>query len=100
MQLEVTPEWYSLGLELGLTEHVLDVIEKDYGRDSTTCKRKMFSKWLLSNEDASYTSLVDALIAIDKKAIAEKVSEQFCKLCFLLYMCYNMFCYPVNEHAV
>ena len=84
MRLPVTPNWYSLGLELELTQHALDVIEEDNGRDSNTCKRKMFSKWLLNNSDASYTSLVDALVAIDKKDVAENVSQQFCKFNSLL----------------
>ena len=79
MQLQVAPEWYNLGLQLGLTESVLDIIDKDDGRDSSTCKRKMFSKWLSSNKDASYLDLVDALVAIDKKDIAENVSQKFCK---------------------
>ena len=84
MRLQVTPNWYSLGLELGLTQHALDVIEEDSGKNSNTCKRKMFSKWLLSDNDASYTSLVDALVAIDKKDVAENVSQQFCKFNSLL----------------
>jgi len=80
MKLEVVPEWYSLGLQLGLHEHTLNIIEKDNSKDSSVCMRKMFSKWLLTNKDASYTGLVDALIAIGKKVVAEKVSQQFCKL--------------------
>ena len=83
MRLEVAPEWYSLGLQLGLTENALNIIEKDDGRDSSTCRRKMFSKWLSSSKDANYTGLVDALVAIDKKNVAENVSQKFCKLCFL-----------------
>ena len=81
VRLEVSPEWYSLGLQLGLTENVLNVIECD-GRDVSTCGRKMFSKWLSSNKDANYTDLVDALLAIDKKDVAENVSQKFCKFCF------------------
>ena len=79
IHLEVTTDWYSLGLELDLTEDALDTIEKD-GIDSKTCKRKMFSKWLSINKDANYTSLVDALVKLDKKAVAEYVSQKFCKL--------------------
>ena len=84
--LEVAPEWYPLGLQLGLTEDALNTIEKDNGHDSSTCKRKIFSKWLSSSKDASYTGLVDALVAIDKKDVAENVSQKFCKLRFL-YLC-------------
>ena len=78
--LKVTTDWYSLGLQLDLTKDALDIIEKDNGTDSKTCKRKMFSKWLSSNKDANYTSLVDALVKLDKKAVAEDVSQKFCKL--------------------
>ena len=84
MQLEITPEWYLLGLELGLNEHALKIIESDNPGNLSTCKRKMFSKWLSSNKDASYTRLIDALVKIDKEVVAENVSQQFCKFCFLL----------------
>ena len=92
MRLQVTPNWYSLGLELGLTQDALDAIEEDNGRNSNTCKRKMFSKWLLSNEDANYTSLVDALIAIDNKDVAEEVSQKFCELHSLLNVDIHAYC--------
>ena len=62
MWLEVVPEWYSLGLELGLTEHALNIIEKDHEKDVSSCKGKIFSKWLSSVKDPSYSGLVDALI--------------------------------------
>ena len=78
--MEVTTEWYSLGLELDLTKDALDTIEKDFRQDSSTCKRKMFSKWLSSNKDASYTTLVDALVKIEEKTVADNVSQKFCKL--------------------
>ena len=89
MHLEITPEWYLLGLELRLTEHTLNVIESDNPGNLSTCKRKMFSKWLSNNKDANYTTLVDALVKIDKKVVAENVSQQFCKFCFLLGYMYN-----------
>ena len=84
IRLQVAPNWYSLGLQLELDQHALDTMEKDDGRDANTCTRKMFSKWICSNKDASYTSLVDALVAIEMKDVAEKVSQQFCKFCSLL----------------
>jgi len=96
-QLEVAPEWYSLGLQLGLTEDMLNIIETDDGRNSTVCRRKMFSKWLSTNNDANYTDLVDALIVIDKKDVAEKVSQQFCKFyCFESMYIYTYVCMYVH----
>ena len=79
IHLEVTPDWYPLGLTLGLPEHVLDVIEKDHAQDSATCMRKMFSKWLCTIKDCTYTSLVEALIEIKKEDVAEQVSQKFCE---------------------
>ena len=103
---KVAPEWYNLGLQLRLTESVLDIIDKDDGRDSSTCMRKMFSKWLSSSMDASYTGLVDALISIDMKDVAEDVSQEFCEFqfrytyymamhVFYIHMCCNYFSYSV-----
>ena len=78
--------WYSLELQLGITKHTLDTIEIDNGRNSTICRRKMFSQWLSTNSDANYKNLVDVLIVIDKSDIAEKVSQQFCKLYWFVSM--------------
>ena len=80
IRLEVAPEWFSLGLELGVTENALNIIEKDHEKDVSTCMRKMFSKWLSSTKDPSYSGLVDALIVIKKKDVAEEVSQKFCEL--------------------
>lgn len=100
--LEVAPEWYTLGLQLNLAEDKLNIIESDVGHDVKTCTRKMFSKWLSSNKDASYTDLVDALVAIDKKDVAEHVSQKFCKLHFLFKYVYHVkvCCYGCFESFV
>ena len=67
-----------------ITQDALNIIEKDYGHDSSTCRRKMFSKWLTSNTDANYADLVDALVVINKKDVAENVSQKFCKYLYHL----------------
>jgi len=69
---------------LKITKDALNIIEKDYGHDSSTCRRKMFSKWLTSNTDASYADLVGALVVINKKDVAENVSQKFCKYLYHL----------------
>ena len=67
-----------------ITEDVLNIIENDDGHNSSTCRRKMFSKWLTSNTNASYADLVDALVVINKKDVAENVSQEFCKYLYHL----------------
>ena len=94
MWLEVAPEWYYLGLQLDLSENTLNIIEKDTSHDASTCSRKMFSKWLSSNKDASYADLVDALVAIDKKDVADHVSQTFCKFIF-----HSLFLWLLNDRV-
>ena len=37
------PNWYLLGLQLGVSADELDVIERNYPRDNHMCKAKMFA---------------------------------------------------------
>ena len=77
----VVPEWYRLGLELGLPEATLSTIEHDHHRSVETCKRKMVQKWLHSPcLNPSWCSLVKALQATGLSATAAKISKEHCKL--------------------
>ena len=77
----VVPEWFRVGLELGLSEATLSTIEHDHHRSVETCKRKMVQKWLHSPRlNPSWCSLVKALQAVGLNAAAAKISKQHCKL--------------------
>ena len=65
--------WYRLGLRLGVRADDLDVIEKNYPRDTDMCKVKMFNKWLKSDTDPNYEKLIKALAAVGKRCLAESV---------------------------
>ena len=67
------PNWYLLGLHLGVSGEELDVIERKYPRDNDLCKVKMFGAWLRMDTSATYRKLVKALAAIGKRNIAEAV---------------------------
>ena len=41
-----TTKWYNLGLQLGIEDTELDVIEENSPKDIDACKRKMFKAWL------------------------------------------------------
>ena len=69
----VTTAWYRLGLELGVTADVLDMIEENYSRDLDMCKIKMFAKWLRRDTNPTYEKLVRALAAVGKRRLAESV---------------------------
>ena len=77
----VVPEWFRVGLELGLSEATLSTIKYDHHRSVETCKRKMVQKWLHSPRlNPSWCSLVKALQAVGLNAAAAKISKQHCKL--------------------
>ena len=65
--------WYLLGLQLGVDEHDLEMIEKNYPRDVDTCKLKMFGAWLRTDPSATYEKLARALAAIGLKNTAESL---------------------------
>ena len=65
------PNWYLLGLQLGVSADELDVIERNYPRDSHMCKAKMFGTWLRVDTSATYERLARALVTVGKKNIAE-----------------------------
>ena len=65
------PNWYLLGLQLGVSEDELDKIEKNYPRDNDLCKVKMFGAWLRADTRATYGKLARALVTHGKRSIAE-----------------------------
>ena len=67
------PNWYLLGLQLGVSGDELDVIERNYSRDNHMCKVKMFGTWLRADSSATYTKLARAFVAVGNGTIAEAV---------------------------
>ena len=65
------PNWYLLGLQLGVSADELDVIERNYPRDNHMCKVKMFAAWQRGDISPSYKKLASALAAVGKRNIAE-----------------------------
>ena len=65
------PDWYLLGLQLGVSTDELDVIEKNYPRDNHMCKVRMFGAWLRMDTSATYRKLARALVTLGKRNIAE-----------------------------
>ena len=69
--------WYRLGIQLGVTEDNLDVIEQNYPRDVKMCRSKMFSTWLRSDSSAAYKKLIKALLEVDKTSLAETLCRKY-----------------------
>ena len=88
MCLLPVPNWYLLGLQLGVTADELDVIERNYPRDNHMCKAKMFGAWLKVDTSATYERLARALVTIGKRNIAEALcTARGMKATTLEYLC-------------
>ena len=73
----VNTSWYNLGLQLldPKYENELDTIEADTRNDAATSCRKMFSKWLNTDELASWDKLITALRVVQLNNVANDIEE-------------------------
>ena len=70
---ELDDECYSLGIELEIDDKELDSLEEKYSDDPHKRLIKMFGLWLEKGEDPTYRKLVEALVEIDKKDVAQSI---------------------------
>ena len=75
---ELNDEFYSFGIELEVDDKELDNLEEKY---SDPHKRliKMFGVWLEKGENPTYRKLIEALVEIDKKDIAQSICTKLGK---------------------
>ena len=69
---ELHDKWYSLGIELEMDYKELDDLAQ---RDSDPYRRliKMFGVWLEKGENPTYRKLLEALVEINKKDVAQSI---------------------------
>ena len=75
----VATKWHDLGLELLNAKYELDDIEENYGNNKKECCRKMFSKWLNTDELASWDKLIEALRIIQLNNVASDIEQLLLK---------------------
>ena len=73
LSLLSVPNWYLLGLQLGVSGDELEMIERNYPRQNDLCKVKMFGAWLRVDTSASYRKLARALVTLGERKIAESM---------------------------
>ena len=73
----VATKWYDLGVVLlePKYQHELISIEADVRNDVATCCRKMFSKWLNSDELASWDKLIKAVRIFQLNNVANDIEQ-------------------------
>ena len=73
----VATRWYELGLVLLDTKYhnELTIIEADVRSDAVTCCRKMFSKWLNTDELASWDKLIKAVRIVQLNNVSNDIEQ-------------------------
>ena len=92
--VEVT-EWYSLGHEIGIPKHELNIIRDDH-KYVEPCRRQMLITWE-KREEPSWSKLVLALKNIGYLKLANKIAQRYGKYnknyCSNNISLYIKFCY-------
>ena len=73
-------QWYDLGLQLGVDDEELKVIQKNNPGDLRACQREMFSAWLRTGSSPSYQQLVKALRAVGENREANRLCREYGKI--------------------
>ena len=77
-------EWYDLGLQLGVENAELEVIQKNKIGDLRACRREMFKAWLRINPNPSFQQLVEALLAVGETSEADRLCKKYSKIMAVL----------------
>ena len=72
-----TVKWYNLGLQLGIEDTELDVIDQNNSKEIDACKRKMFQAWLRITPSPSYQQLVEALQTVGETSEADSLCKKY-----------------------
>ena len=62
-------DWHNVGIELGIPENELKVIQKNNVGDFNAQKREMFSTWLRQDVKATYRKLVEVLMISEGESV-------------------------------
>ena len=73
----ITTKWFEIGVVLldPKYQNELSTIEVDTRNDVATCCRKMFSKWLNTDELASWDKLINALRIVQLNNVAGHIEQ-------------------------
>ena len=75
---EIATKWYTLGIQLSLSDKLLDEMEHNHPRDCSRCCTEMLKRWLSQDADTvNWSTLVAALRtkAVNEKNLAKKLEE-------------------------
>ena len=76
--LDSVVDWYSLGVKLGLEDHELRTIDKNFHGDSEGCKHEMLSRCLRNAKLPTWKAVADALCLMGEHTVAAKIRKRHC----------------------
>lgn len=71
-------EYFLLGINLGLDDITIKVIERSHPEDANRIKMEVFQKWKNYKPNASIEDLLKALEAMQENAAAENIKRKYC----------------------
>ena len=69
--------WFQLGIYLDISPSELMKIRADHREKTDDCKTEMLVTWLKQTTDASWSTVVKALVGIRMGALAQKVAVKY-----------------------
>ena len=69
--------WFQLGIYLDISPSELMKIRADHREKTDDCKTEMLVTWLRQTTDASWSTVVRALVGIRMGALAQKVAVKY-----------------------
>ena len=69
--------WFQLGIYLEMSPSELMKIRADHREKTDDCKTEMLVKWLRQTTDASWSTVVRALVGIRMGVLAQKVAVKY-----------------------
>ena len=96
--LECVWRWYPLGLQLGVPEADLRMIENTYKRTEDK-KLHMLSEWQRINEQPSWSKLVRALVAVNERHVARTIAVKY-GILYLVFLLHSIYMYSNYRHTL
>ena len=77
-ELDIVTEWFTLGVNLGLSKHDLDAIRLKVGReDVTQCRLEALDLWYNRRPDVSWPDLLKALVLTGRARLVHKLALKY-----------------------
>jgi len=85
--IDVSVNWYSMGLQMGVAMSTLDQIRSAHRRDCDRCLTRLIAEWLKNSRRCTWRQVVIAVssrVGRDNPALAHKIAQECgCKTVFM-----------------